>query len=173
MKTIILPADPRRFSWSHGPIIGWFEPSGRMRASARDAALLRKVTDEVEGTIQAARLVAGLADPGGARRTVEDVAAIVRRERALQVGEEATVTVARTGTLGSGLGKKGSQRIVTEDAAEVFVVNLPAPGAARGAFEREVAEIAEKLAAELGRDEVVVQFQRSGMPAKVIGVGPP
>ena len=173
MKTDVLPADSRRFSWSHGPIIGWFEPSGRMRVSTRDAALLRKVADDTEATIQTARVVAGLVHPAGTRRTVEDVAAIVRRERALQVGEEATVTVARTGTVGSGLGKRGSQRIVTEDAAEVFIVNLPGPGAARGAFEREVAEIAEKLAAELGRDEVVVQFQRSGMQARVIGVGPP
>lgn len=173
MTTLVVPADPRRFSWSHGNTIGWFEPSGRMKASTRDAALLREVTLRSDKAILSARLVVGLADPDGARRTIDDIAAIVRRQRVLQVGAEATVTVARTGTLGTGLGPRGGQRITTEDAAEVLVVNLPAPGARRAVFERQVMEIAEGLAVEFGRDEVVVQLQKAGLQVRVIGVRPP
>lgn len=135
---------------------GWFRPTGALRPN--------RVRWSGEPA-QAARIIVGFNIGDEPHWTMKEVMRMVREIRAEQGAAPAASFVFQKGIYAHDDGG-----IVEEDGAQIIVLNLTEQS--QKDFKRDIERMAEKLARDMKQEEVIVEFQNSGITTETLGVGP-
>lgn len=93
---------------------------------------------------------------------MEDLIAIVRAVREAQTGDPSSSFLYQRGIY-----KHKAGDVVEEPGAQAIIINM---GETPTAFRKQMIELAEVIAKDLHQEEVVLELQRNGVLASVMGV---
>lgn len=110
-----------------------------------------------------ARLFVGFNVGARTVHDMDDLIAVVREVREKQTGNPSSSFLYQRGVY-----RHQSGEVVEEPGAQVIIINM---GASPSAFRKEMIDLAEAIAARLSQEEVVVELQKNGVMAAVMGVG--
>ena len=165
---LIVPFDPRGLSW-HPPrgAPGRFRPLGALQIhSWHEGRRSRRKNYSTATPTMSARLVTGLGTAPEAK-SVTDLVTVVRTAGAHTFADERrTPFFLIPGTYS--LRTRG--RWIEEPGAAVFVLNSRSEDAAL--FRASAIVLAETIAQQLERSEVILEIQLGGISQQVIGVRP-
>ena len=136
---------------------GWFRPTGALRPN--------RVRWSSEPA-QAARIIVGFNVGAEPHWSMNDLIGMVREIREEQGAEPAASFLFQRGIYAH----EGGGPVVEEDGAQVIVLNLS--GQHPDDFKKDIERMAEKLAREMQQEEVIVEFQKAGIPTETLGIGP-
>jgi len=161
------PFNPGPFYWNpgHPHPSGGFRPAGQLETYGKPYHL--NPEDWSSKKTIAARLIVGFSVGNEPTYSMEDLIPIVTRVRRQQAGNPSASFVAQRGVYQHYDGKT----VVTEDGAQVFIINLDGSSEAR--FKRQMVELAEVIAAEMQQEAVIVEIQVNGISKITMGVSAP
>lgn len=161
----VLRADSRFHHWEAPHGYGSFRPAGKKRYLGNPATFERNPRSWAsEGDTFAARIFVGFHVGGEPRWELDDLVALVRREREAQGHTPDASFVAQKGIYQS----RRTGEVVEEDGAQVIVIDMQ--GLSQGHFQGEMEELAEAIAAELEQEEVVLEIQKNGISVGTYGI---
>jgi len=143
----------------NGKLVGWFRPTGALRPN--------RAAWTSEEPVQVARIFVGFNVGDEPRWTMQELVGMVREIRHEQHRDPGASFVAQKGLYAH---KGDDGMIVQEDGAQILVMNLA--GVPERAFERDIEQLASKLALEMRQEEVIVDFQKADVSYKTMGVVP-
>jgi hypothetical protein len=159
----ITPFDNRPISWHDKKSAGHFAPEGKPKWYGVQPNP-RSWSSEKETWI--GRVIVGFARRGKKDVTMNELVAIVRRVRELQTRDPSSTFLAQRGLYRH----RDSGEVVDEDGAQVVIIDTHDTPPKK--FEKQIEELAEILARQLGQEEVIVEIQKNGISQTVFGVGP-
>jgi len=175
----LIRANTRRFSWCDPKgNTGSFEPKGTLWISG-DGENAEALAPNPRGwrsskPLWSARILVGFNVGGKPKWKMDDVVKIVRSVRVEQVGNPGASFLYQKGLYSSEarIADPSDPRIVSEDGAQIVILNLESFGTSAKAFEQQMVELAETLAEKLRQDEVILEMQRSGISKSTSGITP-
>ena len=164
----VVPFNPSTFHWNapRPHPSGSFRPQGTLERHGTNEWYERNPRGWTSARTVVGRLIVGFSVGTEPRYAMDDLIAIVRRVRTEQTGNPSASFVAQRGIYQSQI----SRDIVTEDGAQVFIINLSA--LSDDEFTDQMVSLAEAVAGELQQEEVIVEIQENGVSKVTIGVSP-
>ncbi len=147
--------------------LGIFTPTGELRFRGRGSRTYAANPRLWSGPpADAARLFVGMNVGPDPVWSLRDVIEVVAAERSAQTGDPSASFVAQKGIF-----KHSAGDVVEEDSAQVVILNLDDETTAED-FEKQMVNLASRLAKTLQQELVIVELQSGGRAHKTIGVGP-
>ncbi len=154
-----LPIDLRETHWPGGA----FFPRGPLRyfdATRRNPP----VEWESESPVLGAKIILALERDGKRTGTMSDVIRIVTTMRRAQGRDPGATFVAQKGVYEH----RETHKIVEEDGVQVGIIATVAVGYAT--FSNEMVRVAERLAKDLHQESVILEIQKDGYRARLMGI---
>lgn len=161
----VLRADSRFHHWEAPHGYGCFRPSGQKHYLGNPDAFEQNPRRwESEGDTYAARIFVGFNVGGEPRWDLDDLVALVRREREAQGHPPDASFVAQKGIYQS----RRTGDVIEEDGAQVILIDMQ--GLSQKHFQSDMEKLAEAIAAELEQEEVVLEIQKNGISVGTYGI---
>jgi len=157
--------DNRPLHWRSRANSGSFYPKGAMQLHGNRAVLEENPENWFSRSTYSARLIVGFERKGKRDVTMNQLVRIVRRVRKEQVGDQGATFLSQRGVY-----QRTKKEVVDEPGAQVVIINTPNMKSSPAKFAKQMLELAETLAAELGQDEVIVEIQKNGIAQRTAGV---
>lgn len=151
---------------ANGKLLGYFLPNGKRHGRGPGA---RKIVANrqrwaSEEPVQSARFFVGFNVGDEPRWTMNDLVRLSAKFLERHTGSPSSSYIYQ-----KGIYQHEEGPIVEEDGAQVIVLNLDETPPRT--FEEQMLRVGEDLAESMRQEEVIVQFQRGGLPTRTVGVG--
>jgi len=165
----VIQAEMRRASWG-GPNPGGFTPNPTSKivwSGPRHAFDIHRnpvvATKGKTKKTAAVRFFIGFAVGGVERWTMDDLIRIVREIRDEQMEHPDATFVAQTGVYSYKEAGKHSDTVVTENGAQLIIVNMNEWGVRKKKFYKQMQELGEELCHRLEQELIFAEWQINGL----------